>query len=182
MSKALKSTLIIGGTLVAIIVVVVGGLELLSHRLHDDPAATLTFATSAKALHDRLDPDILADFTALSDRVAVDDPSVNATEVQFGITHGSLAASSYREWFGYLQPTPDALDLYTSLRREASSIITAYGTLNTAWSARQAGNADLAATRLAEARAAGDEAVTLRQQNSAALDDLIASARAKLGD
>ena len=179
MSKALKSALLIGGLLVAAIVIVVGGLELVSSRLHDNPEATLAFATSAKALHDKLKPEVLDDMTVLADRIA-EGASANASEVQTGIVRGSLAAGTYRETFSYIQPTSDTLDLYSSIQREASYIATCYARLNAAWSAFEDGNQALADSTLAEARTTAEKAVSLRQQNSAALDELIAKTQARL--
>jgi hypothetical protein len=181
MSKAVKSTLIVGGALVGIIVLVVGGLQLVSNRLHDNPRATLLFATSARTLHDKLGAEVLDNMTLLADRIAAG-ASANASEVATGIVKGSLAAGTYRETFSYIQPTTDTLDLYTAIQREASYIATCYAKLNAAWSAFEDGDQALSDSTLAEARTARDKAVSLRQQNSAALDDLIAATEARLRD
>ena len=179
MGKALKSSLIIGGILVAIIVIVVVGLQFASHRIHNNPRATLLFATSAKTLHGKLLPATLDNITVLADEIAAG-PSSNTTAVQAAIIQGQMAAGTYRETYGYLEPTSDTLDLFTNLQREATFIATGYAKLTQALSAYQDGNQQDTAARLAEARTSHDQAAALRQQNTAAIDNLITDTQAKL--
>jgi hypothetical protein len=181
MKSAVKSALIIAGALVAIIVIVVVVLQFASDRLHDDPEETLNFAMTARTFHDMLDAGLLPDVTVLADRIA-GDVSDNTSELEALVMQRRLEAQGYRYQFLWLQPTAGTLDLYSELRQEATAVMSCYSRLYAALSERLAGNEGLAAERLEEARQAQQQALDLRRQNTAALEEAIAAARARLED
>jgi len=180
MTKTVKSTLIISAVLVGLVIIAVVALQLVSIRLHDRPGETLAFAETAQGFHDRLEPALLDNVEPYAARIAGGTPD-SAPEMEALVMQSSLSARGYRDQFTWLQPTSDTLDLYADLKRESSLVVTCYSKLYAALSEQRAGNLSLSAVRLDEARAARRQVIDLRLQNNAALDGLIADARAKLG-
>jgi len=171
--QAAKSTTIAAVVIIAIFAAITGVLQLVSSHLHDGPEELYNFATAAKRFHEKIEgTGLLEDITSLTEVIAQESPE-NSSEIETSIRQGMLSARGYREQFNWLYPTTDSLGLFESLIREGRLIGNCYSRLYSAWSKKQAGDEADCAQYLDEVKALYDEAVSLRDQNTFNLDNLL---------
>jgi hypothetical protein len=168
-----KSTIIIAIIIIAIFAAIAGIVQLVSSHLHNNPEELYYFVSAARQFHERIvGTSLLGNIPILTARIA-QEATDNSSEVQSLIQQGILSAKGYKDQFNWVTPTSQTLEIYESLVKEGSLIQKCYSRLYSAWSEKQAGNESQCSQYLEEATTSYNDLVTLRNQNTQQLNDLL---------
>jgi hypothetical protein len=168
-----KSTIIIAAVIIVLFAAVAGIIQLVSSHMHNDPEELHNFVSGAVLFHQRIEATgLLENIPVLTESIAKETTD-NSSETQNLIQQGILSAKGYKDQFTWLTPTSQTLTLYESLVREGSLIQKCYSKLYSAWTVKQAGNEVLCSQYLGETTTAYNELVSLRDQNTTTLNNLL---------
>ncbi|MCJ7606025.1 MAG: hypothetical protein MUO19_08355 [Dehalococcoidales bacterium] len=171
----LKTTLV----LVLITAGITGALQLYSFFKNNNTQELYDFTRDAELFHAKIEGSaLLNDFDDLRQRV-LDEAPEDSPEIKTLIMNGILSARGYGDQFGWLYPVTDALDILSSLKKESGLLTSCYTKLYLAWSEKESGHNSSYIEYCEEARQLFEQAMSLRAENGAYLDNLLSQLSAE---